>query len=158
MSARFSAMVIKSTTAHIFHVGDSRIYRVAGHALEQLTDDHRVIVSSEQNYLSRALGINPQIEIDYQALQVERGDIFLLATDGVYEHVGARFVADAIDDNANDLDRAARVIVEEAYRHGSADNLTVQIVRIDELPDSDASESLRASVRIAASAASGSAG
>src|SRR5713226_107347 len=44
----FSAMVIKSTTAHIFHVGDSRIYRLAGNALEQLTDDHRVTVSSEQ--------------------------------------------------------------------------------------------------------------
>src|SRR5436853_2869372 len=61
-----SAMIIKSAAAHIFHVGDSRIYRVADHALEQLTDDHRVIVSSEQNYLSRALGINPQIEIDYR--------------------------------------------------------------------------------------------
>src|SRR6266851_6840376 len=64
----FSAMVIKSTTAHIFHVGDSRIYRVSGNALEQLTDDHRVVVSSEQSYLSRALGINPQLEIDYLAL------------------------------------------------------------------------------------------
>ena len=104
----FSAMVIKSTTAHIFHVGDSRIYRVVGNGLEQLTDDHRVIVSSEQSYLSRALGINPQIEIDYRALQVEKGDVFLLATDGVYEHVGARFVADAIGDNATDLDRAAQ--------------------------------------------------
>src|SRR3954463_25513 len=40
-----SAMVIKSTTAHIFHVGDARIYRVAGNTLEQLTDDHRVIIS-----------------------------------------------------------------------------------------------------------------
>src|SRR5215813_13202248 len=59
-----SAMVIKSTAAHIFHVGDSRIYRVVGNALEQLTDDHRVNISSEQSYLSRALGINPQIEID----------------------------------------------------------------------------------------------
>ena len=94
-----SAMVIKSTTAHIFHVGDSRIYRLAGHALEQLTDDHRVIISSEQNYLSRALGINPQIEIDYHALQLEKGDMFLLATDGVYEHVGDRFIAGAINDN-----------------------------------------------------------
>src|SRR5205814_266361 len=66
-----SAMVIKSTTAHIFHVGDSRIYRLVGNALEQLTEDHRLVVSSEQNYLSRALGINPQIEIDYLALQIE---------------------------------------------------------------------------------------
>ncbi len=136
----FSAMVIKSTTAHLFHVGDSRIYRVVGNALEQLTDDHRVIVSSEQNYLSRALGINPQTEIDYRALQIEQGDVFLLATDGVYEHVTGRFVTRVIADNANDLDQAAAIIVDEAYCHGSADNLTVQIVRIDELPDSEASE------------------
>jgi serine/threonine protein phosphatase PrpC len=135
-----SAMVIKSTTAHLFHVGDSRIYRLSGNALEQLTDDHRVIISSEQNYLSRALGINPQIEIDYQALAVEKGDVFLLATDGVYEHVAPRFIAGAINGNPGDLDGAARIIVEQAYLQGSPDNLTVQIVRIDELPDRQASE------------------
>jgi serine/threonine protein phosphatase PrpC len=135
-----SAMVIKSTTAHIFHVGDSRIYRVAGNTLEQLTEDHRVVVSSEQSYLSRALGINPQIEIDYQALQLESGDVFLLATDGVYEHVSPRFVANAIKDNPQYLDRAARVIVEQALQQGSADNLTVQIVRIDQVPDGEAAE------------------
>jgi serine/threonine protein phosphatase PrpC len=85
------------------------------------------------------LGINPQIEIDYRTPQVEKGDVFLLATDGVYEHVGARFVVDAISDSMNELDRAAKLIAEEAYRHGSPDNLTAQIVRVDELPDSDAS-------------------
>lgn len=135
-----SAMVIKSTTAHIFHVGDARIYRVSGNALEQLTNDHRVVISSEQSYLGRALGTNPQIEIDYQTQPVEKGDIFLLATDGAYEHVGARFVTDAIKGHAHDLDAAARIIVEEALRQGSKDNLTVQIVRIDELADSEASE------------------
>jgi serine/threonine protein phosphatase PrpC/predicted Ser/Thr protein kinase len=135
-----SAMVIKSTTAHIFHVGDSRIYRVAGNTLEQLTEDHRLVVSSEQNYLSRALGINPEIEIDYRALGVAKGDVFVLATDGAYEHVGNRFAAGAIRDNPDDLDKAARLIVEEAFRQGSTDNLTVQIVRIDALPDSEASE------------------
>src|SRR5437762_8739114 len=57
-----SAMVIKAAAAHIFHVGDSRIYRVVGNGLEQLTEDHRVHVSSQQSYLSRALGVNPQIE------------------------------------------------------------------------------------------------
>jgi serine/threonine protein phosphatase PrpC len=135
-----SAMVIKSTTAHIFHIGDSRIYRVAGNTLEQLTSDHRVVVSSEQSYLSRALGINPQIEIDYQALQIERGDVFVLATDGVYEHVAPRFAAKAINDSPGDLDRAAKAIVEEASLRGSQDNLTIQIVRIDDVPDGDASE------------------
>src|SRR4029078_728585 len=121
--------------AHLFHVGDSRIYRVAGQALEQLTEDHRVTVSSEQSYLSRALGINPQIEIDYRTLQIETGDVFLLATDGVYEHVKARFVVSTIHEHANDLDAAAKAIVDEAYRLGSTDNLTVQIIRIDELSD-----------------------
>ncbi len=135
-----SAIVIKSTTAHLFHVGDSRIYRVSGNALEQLTDDHRVVISSEQNYLSRALGINPQIEIDYQALPVEEGDVFLLATDGVYEHVTPRSIAAAINDNAGDLDEAAKTIVDQAYLQGSPDNLTIQIIRIDELPDGEASE------------------
>jgi len=135
-----SAMVIKSTTAHLFHVGDSRICRLAGQALEQLTEDHRVIVSSEQNYLSRALGINPQLEIDHRTLPLEKGDVFVLATDGVYEHAAARFIAATIRDSGDDLDRAARTIVEQAYQHGSPDNLTIQIVRIDELPDSAASE------------------
>ena len=143
-----SAMVIKSTTAHIFHIGDARIYRVAGHALEQLTEDHRIVISSEQSYLGRALGINPQIEIDYRALNVEKGDIFLLATDGVYEHVSGRFIAETINSSTGELDSAARTIVEEAQQQGSPDNLTVQIVRIDELPDSEGNEIVRQALEL----------
>ncbi len=137
-----SVLVLKSASAHLFHVGDSRIYRLAGHSLEQLTDDHRVGVSSEQSYLARALGANPQIEIDYRVLPLARGDVFVLATDGVYEHVAPRFVAGTIAGNGDDLDRAAQLIVEEALSKGSPDNLTVQIVRIDDLPEGDASEAL----------------
>src|SRR3954449_11830306 len=121
-----SAMVIKGTTAHIFHVGDSRVYRLTGKALEQLTNDHRVAISSQQNYLSRALGINADIEIDYQPLQIDKGDIFVLATDGAYEYASARFIADAIRANLSELDAAAAAIVAEALRRGSQDNLTVQ--------------------------------
>ena len=135
-----SAMVIKSTTAHIFHVGDSRIYRVSGNSLEQLTNDHRVVISSVQSYLGRALGVNPQVEIDYLTLKVEKGDTFLLATDGVYEHVGPRDLAKAIRDAAGNLDQAAKAIVALAFERGSQDNLTAQIVRIDGLPDSNATE------------------
>ncbi len=137
-----SAMVIKSTTAHIFHIGDARIYRVGGHSLEQLTEDHRIVLSSEQSYLGRALGINPQVEIDYRPIKVDKGDLFLLATDGVYEHVNGHFIAETISEGG-DLDRAARTIVKEAKRQGSPDNLTVQIVRIDELPDSEGGEIAR---------------
>ena len=140
----FSAMVIKSTTAHIFHVGDARIYRLVDGELEQLTDDHRLWVSGEKSYIGRALGVSYQVEIDYQALAVEIGDIFVLATDGVYEHVNPRFIADSVLAHAHHpaegLDAAAKLIVEEAYRRGSPDNLTIQIVRIDDQPSGGADE------------------
>jgi serine/threonine protein phosphatase PrpC len=135
-----SAMVIKSTTAHLFHIGDSRIYRLSGNTLEQLTNDHRVVISSQQSYLGRALGVNPQIEIDYQMLRLEPGDVFALATDGVYEHLSARQMAKLINEGQSDLDAAARAIADQAFDAGSGDNLTVQIVRVDGLPDGDAAE------------------
>lgn len=135
-----SAMVIKSTTIHLFHVGDTRIYRMRGNALEQLTNDHRVLVSPEQSYLSRALGINPHLEIEYQTQPIEEGDVFVLATDGVYEHADARFIIDTIHANADDLDKAAKIITGEALQCDSNDNLTVQIVRIDELPSLEVNE------------------
>mgnify|MGYP000958339911 FL=1 len=138
----FSGLVIKSTTAHLFHVGDARIYRLRGQQFEQLTEDHRVWVSSNQSYLARALGMDRKVEIDYLALQVEAGDLFMLATDGVYEHVDAEFVRSAIA-RSPDLDSAAQAIAEEALEQGSGDNLTAQLVRVDELPDPEANEVYR---------------
>ena len=138
----FSGLIIKSTTAHLFHVGDARIYRLRGEQFEQLTEDHRVWVSSNQSYLARALGMDRKVEIDYLALQVEAGDLFMLATDGVYEHVDAEFVHSAIA-RSPDLDTAARAIAEEALERGSGDNLTAQLVRVDELPDPEANEVYR---------------
>ncbi len=135
-----SAMVIKSVTAHVFHVGDTRIYRLRDGALEQLTNDHRLRVAQDVHYLGRAMGINPQLEIDYHALALEAGDIFVFATDGVYEHVAADFVIDAIAARGDDLDGAAEAIAGEAYAQGSADNLTVQLLRIDRLPHAGAGE------------------
>jgi serine/threonine protein phosphatase PrpC len=135
-----SGLVFKSTTAHVFHVGDTRIYRLQGGSLEQLTQDHRVWVSGEESYLSRAVGFNPQIEIDYRSLEIERGDIFVLATDGVYEHVDGPFVAAAIRDAPGTLDEAARAIIAEAYRRGSGDNLTVQIVAVEDIAQHGISE------------------
>ena len=137
-----SVLVLKSAVAHIFHIGDTRIYRVSDNTLEQLTNDHRVAVSSKQNYLSRALGVNAEVEIDYRMLSIDLGDVFVLATDGVYEHVDARFITGAIREHSANLDTAAQKIVGEAYRRGSSDNLTVQIVRIDELPRQDASDAI----------------
>jgi len=138
-----SALVIKSNTAHLFHVGDARIYQVHGNALEQLTNDHRVWVSSDTSYLGRALGIDAHVDIDYHTREVTQGDVFVLVTDGVYEHVDSAFIAAEIEHAGDDLDGAARRIVEEAFRRGSEDNLTLQIVRVDGLPSPEANEIYR---------------
>jgi serine/threonine protein phosphatase PrpC len=137
-----NVVVLKARTAHIFHIGDSRLYRVAGGVLEQLTDDHRVVLSSEQIYLGRALGMGPQVEIDYRSVELQEGDVFLQATDGVCEHLDALTVAHALKAHGGDLDGAAKAIAAAAYERGSADNLTVQLIQVDALPEGDAGESL----------------
>lgn len=136
----FSALVVKSATAHIFHTGDTRIYRLQQNTLEQLTQDHRLWISEEKSYLSHALGIYTQPEIDYRTFAVEQGDIFIIATDGIYEYANAEVIAKHIHQYSHDLDLAAQTILEHALSLGSDDNLSIQIVRIDNLPEQNANE------------------
>ena len=136
----FSALIFKSTTAHILHVGDTRIYRVHKNALEQLTKDHRVWLSEDKSYLSRGLGIDEYVEIDYQAVNLTRGDIFLLATDGIYEYASERFITDTIQANQNNLQYATQLILDQALINGSTDNLTIQLARVNDLPEQNVEE------------------
>lgn len=138
-----SAMIIKSTTAHIFHLGDSRVYRLRKKELTQLTDDHRIWISSEQSYLSRAMGIYPHLDYDYQSLVIEQGDIFIFVTDGVYEYVSHDFLISSLSDTSIDLNDVAKLLVETAYKNGSADNLTAQIMRVDSVPNQDINEKVQ---------------
>ena len=132
-----TAVILKAATLHLFHIGDARLYQVHQERLEQLTEDHRVRVSADTSYLGRALGAQPRVEIDYRSLDLTPGDIFLLATDGVYEHAGEQFMAQTVHAHAGDLDVAARVIVETALRQGSGDNLTVQILRVERVAQAE---------------------
>src|SRR5690606_32574195 len=118
----FSALIIKSATAYLFHVSDSRIYRLRGRDLEQLTTEHRLRVSADISYLARALGIGPHLEIDHLSLGIEQDDIFILATDGVHEFIDALTLRSLLAEQADDLDGAAQRIVEHALQQGSADN------------------------------------
>lgn len=133
----FSAVVIKGSTLNIFHVGDSRVYQIHGTALEPLTKDHRLQVSQSESYLARALGMDHHLDLDIQSLPINAGDHFMLATDGVFEFVSDRRVCELITEHADNLDRAAEIMVQEALGNGSDDNLTVQLVRIDQIPTDD---------------------
>nr|WP_205959709.1 bifunctional protein-serine/threonine kinase/phosphatase [Ramlibacter humi] len=136
----FSALVVRSRTAHLFHVGDARVWQVQGATLEQLTNDHRVHAGGGRSYLGRALGVAGQVEIDYRSLPLAEGDTFVLTTDGVHEHVRAEAIAAAIAEHADDLDAAARAVAQVAEAAGSEDNLTVQVVSIEQLPAADRGE------------------
>ncbi|NOZ52976.1 MAG: bifunctional protein-serine/threonine kinase/phosphatase [Gammaproteobacteria bacterium] len=135
MVTTLSAIVFKSTTAHIFHVGDSRVYKLQDNNLECLTNDHRVWVSNEKNYLNRAMGIDIHLDIDYRSIALDAGDIFILTTDGVHDYLGDKKIASLLLDNVSNLERSSQEIISTALANGSQDNLTCQIIRIDSLPD-----------------------
>ena len=146
MLTTFSALVLKSTTGHLFHVGDSRIYRLQGKNLECLTTDHRRWVG-DKDYLNRAMGIDIHLEIDYRRTELEAGDIYVLTTDGVHDFMQDKEIARLITEN-NDLDQAAKSIVQFALDNGSTDNITCQVLRIDTLPVQTANEAHKELTRL----------
>ncbi len=140
MVTTLSALVFKSNTAYIFHVGDTRIYRLRDNDLEQLTQDHRFVASEEKTYLSRALGIDLRVDIDYKKISVDVGDIFIQLTDGAYEFVSDQKIKELTLQFSNDLNKAAEAIVKLAEKNHSDDNLTCQIIRLVHLPKESENE------------------
>lgn len=140
MVTTLSAMVFKSNTAYIFHVGDTRIYRLRNNDLEQLTNDHRFVASEDKTYLSRALGIDLRVDIDYKTLAIEVGDTFIQLTDGVYEFISNAAIKQLTQENQDDLDVATKKIVETALNNKSDDNLTCQIIKVTKLPTENENE------------------
>jgi len=142
MVSTLSIVVLKSNTAHLFHIGDSRIYRLRKGNLEQLTRDHRVWVSDEKNYLNRAMGIEPRLEVDYKAVPLEKGDLFFMSTDGVHDFIAEKELKAFLQSN-EDLDVISEQIVQHASKNKSDDNLSVQIFRVEEIPLAKEDEVLR---------------
>lgn len=136
MVSTISALVIKSATAYLFQVGDTRIYRLRRGDLECLTEDHRIIISKDRRYLARAMGIDVHLAIDWRAVPVESGDLFLLTTDGVHDVLSKDDLKGHLN-GADNPEQTVREIVEHARRVGSDDNLTCQVIRVERLPTED---------------------
>lgn len=127
-----SVLILKSHTAHIFHIGDSRIYRIRGHHMECLTTDHIAPLSKSNSCLARAMGMDTRLDLDYRSLAAEAGDLFLLSTDGIHDYLDTQEILTIIEQN-QDLDLACELLSQTAYDAGSSDNLSCQLVRVDEL-------------------------
>lgn len=143
MVTTFSVLVIKSTTAYLFHVGDTRIYRWRDGTLLQLTRDHRTRVRPDKTYLSRAMGIDLNLDIDFKTEAVEPGDLFLLSTDGVHDFLSDRELIPFLRDIGSDCEGAARAIVQRALAASSDDNISCQILHVLQPPAQQAAEVYR---------------
>ncbi len=129
----FSAVIIKSHTAYIFHVGDSRIYHLSQGNIEQLTTDHSYMHGSVRPHLVRGLGIESLIDIDYLAVPIKQGDRFLLTTDGVHDVLSHQELSLLASDTEQDLEQIAEHISKQALAKNSEDNISTLIINIDAL-------------------------
>ncbi len=140
-----SIAIFKSHTAHLFHVGDSRIYRLRDGELEQLTRDHATRINSEHAYLTRAMGLDVCLDVDYRAVDVELGDIFFLSTDGIHDFISTQQLCDTLikasdDDGVDNYEARCAELIDMALAQHSKDNLSCQIIRIDAMPQENASD------------------
>lgn len=135
-----SALVIKSRMAYIFHIGDSRIYRLRGDDFEQLTTDHSAYVSKDKAYLTRAMGMDIRLDVDYRVEPVEEGDLFFLSTDGIHDFLTRNEIKTALQSVGSDFEASCRDLIEKAKSVGSDDNLSCQILRVDQLPDANSED------------------
>lgn len=134
-----SILILKSRTAHLFHVGDTRIYVFRNGALRQLTRDHATPVARGKTYLSRAMGLDTSVDVDYRAVPVEVGDIWVLTSDGLHSYVASEGLTSVLSSGA-DLPGMCADLIARAQRANSPDNITCQLLRIEHLPDASAAE------------------
>lgn len=132
----FSAVVIKSHSAYIFHVGDSRVYHWRDQQLEQLTTDHTVHISKGRSFLARALGMDGNLQLDYQRVHLAAGDKFLLSTDGLHEFVSPTELNHILTTTVSS-EAAAEALKSSALAAGCDDNLSVIVVDVQQLPNED---------------------
>lgn len=134
-------LIIKDNRAYLAHVGDSRIYLIENEALSQLTHDHSLVqelvdcgkISQDEaayhpnkNMITRAIGVNLQVDIDYLELSVNPNAKFLLCTDGLTNMVSIEEIAEII--NRENIEEACEKLILLANEKGGTDNITAVII------------------------------
>lgn len=125
----FSAVILKGDKAFIFHVGDSRIYRVRNGELELLTRDHCQKIDKKTTYLSRALGADSSLEIDLSTFELENNDYIILTTDGLHEFVDNEDII-TVCGHENTLESSCQALCNTALKNGSQDNISLQVCKV----------------------------
>jgi protein phosphatase len=148
MGTTITAAIVDAQAGEVSigHVGDSRAYRLRGGKLEQLTRDHSLVEEMrrkgqitdaqaedhpQRSIITRALGPEPQVEVDLQTVPAAAGDVFLLCSDGLTTMVGEERIA-AVLAAAGSMKEAVRALVDEANGAGGRDNITALAFRLED--------------------------
>ena len=128
----FTALVLKSQTAHFFHVGDSRLYHLRNGNLRQLTQDHTTILSDNRQFLGRALGMDAKVSADYASISIQAGDRFLLTSDGVHDFITEQTLAQLMQQP--DINAGVTALYDAARAEHSDDNISAILIDVLSIP------------------------
>ncbi len=149
MGTTMTVALVDGSTIAFGHVGDSRGYRLRAGELEQLTDDHSLVgelvrsgkLSVEEaeshpqrSVITRALGTEPDVDVDTFTVEAEPGDVYLLCSDGLTDMISGHEIHTLLEQQ-DDLERAARALIDAANAGGGDDNITVVLFSIDAVDD-----------------------
>ena len=129
----FTALIIRGSTGHAFHVGDSRLWRLRDDDWECLTKDH-ALITRHGNQLTRALGMDWRVDVDYIEFDVQIGDIYLLSTDGIHQFIPNKELKAIIGTRSETLEARCEELLACAESHHSDDNRSCQLIEVLDLP------------------------
>jgi serine/threonine protein phosphatase PrpC len=139
MGCTLTLVVLRGRRLHGLHVGDSRLYRLRDGKLSRLTRDHRPEGQADGAMLTRAIGAEETVRIDYFSEELQPHDRLLLVTDGVHGSLSDRRIEAELA-RREAADETARRLVEAALDAGSDDNATALVLDVPELPAADVAD------------------
>jgi len=158
MGTTMTVALVEDGQVAFGHVGDSRAYLIRDGSMEQLTEDHSLVAElmrsgklspeeaethPQRSVITRALGTDPDVDVDTFTIAARAGDLFLLCSDGLTTMVPNESILDLIERHRTDMDKALRALVSAANKGGGEDNITVVAFEIAEEvspPDGDTRE------------------
>jgi protein phosphatase len=145
MGTTMTVALVEDGRVAFGHVGDSRAYLIRGGALEQLTEDHSLVAElvrsgklspeeaeghPQRSVITRALGTDPDVDVDTFSVETKPGDLFLICSDGLTSMVDDETILEEVARNRHDLKSAAKALVRAANKGGGEDNITVVFFEI----------------------------
>jgi protein phosphatase len=147
MGTTMTVALVEDGHVAIGHVGDSRAYLIRDRRLEQLTEDHSLVAElvrsgklspeeaeahPQRSVITRALGTDPDVDVDTFSVETKPGDLFLLCSDGLTAMIDDETILREVERNRGDLTAASKALVKAANKGGGDDNITVVFFEIGE--------------------------